>query len=417
VKICLSANRFPPNVVGGSEVIVHQLALQLKARGHEVSILTLSDSRSGSRTKVDGLDVRMLPNVNVYNQFAHEARGGVKKALFGVIDNFNPLVFVLAWRQLKSLGPDVLCTNTLKGMGPAVWLAAWMRRVPVVHVNHDYWLVCPRSTLFANGKACTAACKGCRSVSRPKAWFSRLVGHVVSVSRFVRARHDEYKVFPHARHVVIHNSRPLMSAQVPVPHKPSMPLRIGFIGRTDATKGIAEFFASVDAARLAGLKVHIAGRDNDNELAALRLRYPHLDVVHHGFVDSRVFYESVDLVVVTSMWDEPFGMVAIEPWEFHKPSVAFASGGLAEVFERLPELLVPRGDTAALGALIRRLATDTAFYLESARRCHAEREHFLPARQVRELERVLVSAATARRGDRGVPATLDAAADIDVPEN
>ncbi len=55
VKICLCGNRFPPNVVGGAEVIVHDLAVQLKDRGHQVSILTLSDTRSGSTSVVDGL--------------------------------------------------------------------------------------------------------------------------------------------------------------------------------------------------------------------------------------------------------------------------------------------------------------------------------------------------------------------------
>ena len=165
MKICLCGNRFPPNVVGGAEVVVHDLALQLKARGHDVSVLTLADSRKGSRTVVDDLDVRIVPNVNIYNQFEHAVRSGPKKAVFGVIDTFNPLMFMLAWRQLKSLRPDVLCTNNLKGMGPAVWIAARMLRIPVVHVMHDYWLICPTATRFKNGAACTGSCNGCAKVS------------------------------------------------------------------------------------------------------------------------------------------------------------------------------------------------------------------------------------------------------------
>jgi glycogen(starch) synthase len=395
MKICLCANRFPPNVVGGAEVIVHDLALQFKARGHEVSILTLSDSRSGKRTVVDDLDVRILPNTNLYNQFEHAPRGRVKKALFGLIDTFNPLVFLLAWRQLKSLGVDVLCTNTLKGMGPAVWLAAWVQRIPIVHVMHDYWLVCPTSTMFKNGQACTGACKGCRKVSQPKARLSRLVGHAVSVSKFVLDRHSEQAFFGRAQRSVIHNARPPISAKRVEPHTPGTPFRVGFIGRTDATKGIAEFFAGVAAAALntPELEVHVAGRDNEKLMPVLIAAYPRLKIVHHGFMDARTFYESVDLVVVTSMWDEPFGMVAIEPWEFHRPSVAFASGGLPEVFDGLPELIVPRGDVAALGVLIGRLANEPDFYMDVARRCHARREHFAPPRQVQQLERVLLSAA------------------------
>jgi glycosyltransferase involved in cell wall biosynthesis len=402
VKICLCGNRFPPNVVGGAEVIVHDLAVQLRDRGHEVSILTLSDTRSGARSVVDGLDVRIMPNMNVYNQFVQDDRGPLKKALFAVIDTFNPVVFLLAWRQLKSLGVDVLCTNNLKGMGPAVWLAARALRVPIVHVMHDYWLACPNITRFKNGRACVGFCKSCRQASVPKAWLSRLVGHAVAVSKFVLERHRDQAFFPRAEQSVIYNARPpmvTMQFHRNQPSKPHTPFRVGFIGRTDATKGIREFFASVAAAAeiTTAIEVHIAGRDIDNVLPELIAAHPQLKVVYHGFMAAAAFYETVDLIAVTSMWDEPFGMVAIEPWEFYKPSIAFASGGLAEVFAALPDLSVPRGDCVALGTLIGRLACDEAFYLDAARRCHAERANFMPAQQVDQFERVLL-AATGRDG-------------------
>jgi glycogen synthase len=413
VKICLCGNRFPPNVVGGAEVIVHDLAVQLRDRGHQVSILTLSDTRSGTRTVVDELDVRILPNMNVYNQFVQDDRGSLKKALFALIDTFNPVVFFLAWRQLKSLGVDVLCTNNLKGMGPAVWLAARVLRVPIVHVMHDYWLACPNIVRFKNGQACKGSCKSCRQASAPKAWLSRLVGHAIAVSRFVLERHREQNFFPRAEQSVIYNARPPMVAmqfQRIEPSKPHTPFRVGFIGRTDATKGIREFFASVAKAATmnTAIEVHIAGRDIDNVLPELIDAYPQLKVVYHGFMNASTFYETIDLIVVTSMWDEPFGMVAIEPWEFYKPSVAFASGGLAEVFAALPDLSVPRGDCVALGALIGQLASDEAFYLDAARRCHAERANFMPAQQVDQFERVLLAAATRRDGSMNASAPRQA---------
>jgi glycogen(starch) synthase len=400
MKVCFCGNRFPPNVIGGAEVVMHDLAVQLRERGHQVSVLSLSDTRSGGRSVVDELDVRIIPNVNVYNQFAHEDRGRIKKALFGVIDTFNPLVLFLVWRELKSLGVDVLCTNNLKGMGPAVWLAAWVLRVPVVHVMHDYWLVCPVTTRFRNGRACTGVCKGCHRASAPKARLSRFVDHAVGVSRFVMERHREQGFFRSAAQSVIYNSRPPMmaaqEAQATQATRAHTPFRVGFIGRTDATKGIREFFDSVaEAAALTpAIEVHVAGRDNEQLMPALIDAYPGLKIVCHGFMNARTFYETVDLVVVTSMWDEPFGVVAIEPWEFHKPSISFASGGLPEVFAALPDLVVPRGDCAALGALIARLASDEAFYLDTARRCHVQRAHFMPVQQVQEFERVLLSTAS-----------------------
>ncbi|NIF50734.1 glycosyltransferase family 4 protein [Burkholderia sp. Ax-1724] len=220
-----------------------------------------------------------------------------------------------------------------------------------------------------------------------------MVGHVVGVSEFVLERHRRQNFFGAAQPCVIHNARQPFSAVPAIPVEPRKPFRIGFIGRTDATKGIREFFAGAAAARTGNLELHIAGRDNERILDQLIAEYPDLRVVRYGFMPAKDFYPLVDLVVVTSMWNEPFGMVAFEPWEFFKPSIAFTSGGLPEVFSAFPELTVPRGDVAALGALIRRFIDDPAFYRDMARRCHERRSHFLPPRQLQQFEAVLRAAA------------------------
>src|ERR1700744_2266172 len=117
MKVCLCNNRFPPHVVGGTEMVVYDLAIQLRDRGHDVSIFTLSNSRSAENVLVDGLRVHSMPNTTIYNQFFHAERSGLKKAVFGALDTFNPLVFLYALRHLRRLDIDALCTNNLKGMG------------------------------------------------------------------------------------------------------------------------------------------------------------------------------------------------------------------------------------------------------------------------------------------------------------
>jgi glycogen synthase len=397
LKITLCANRFAPNIVGGGEVMVHSLAVALRDRGHDVSILTLSNERRGTLRKQDGLDVHELPNLNVYDQFHHGDRGRVVKMMFGILDIFNPLMFLHTWKRLGEIAPDVLCTNTIKGIGPALWFAARVRGVPIVHVNHDYWLLCPRSTMFRNDHACESACGECKMVSRPKAWFSRVVDRVVSVTGFVDDRHRDEGFFPNTERKIIHLAPEAMRVSNAAPavfRAQRSPFRVGFIGRTDTTKGIEEFFASVaEAAKRADIEVHIAGKDNEQRMPGLIARYPQLKVTYHGFMKREVFFDLVDLTVLTSMWDEPGGTVSVEAWEFCKPSATFATGGLPEVFERVPELVVPRGDVDAMGALIARLANENALYEDLARRCHAERSRFTPRDHVDEFEAVFYSAA------------------------
>jgi glycosyltransferase involved in cell wall biosynthesis len=372
-------------------LVAFELARHLRDSGHELTVLTLSDYRRAEHYVVAKIPVDCMPNRNVYNQFSTGKRSRLVKILFGVLDTLNPLVFLYAMHHLRHNRVDVLCSHNLKGLGPAVWLAAKALRIPIVHVVHDYWLICPTSTMFRRGMACASCCGSCQRVSKPKARLSKVVSHVVGVSKFALDQHVAQGFFVGVNQSVIHNGRAPLDTVPREPVKRHVPFRVGFIGRVDATKGITEFFKSVVAAQTPDLEVHVAGRDNDGVLQALIRTHPELNVVDHGFVDPRAFYEVVDLIVVSSMWHEPFATVSFEPWEFYKPSIAFAVGGLPEVYAPFPELTVPRGDVIALGALIRRFASDTEFYDDAARRCRERRNEFLPHRQVREYERVLLS--------------------------
>lgn len=61
------------------------------------------------------------------------------------------------------------------------------------------------------------------------------------------------------------------------------------------------------------------------------------------------FYRRCTLVVVPSLWPEPFGIVGIEAMAYRKPVVAFDVGGISEWIEDgRTGYLVPRGDIRAL---------------------------------------------------------------------
>lgn len=72
-------------------------------------------------------------------------------------------------------------------------------------------------------------------------------------------------------------------------------------------------------------------------------------------------FASADIVLVPSMWEEGFGLVALEAAATGRPVVAFDVGGLsALVHHQHSGLLVPRGDTTALADAILSLLRDDA---------------------------------------------------------
>jgi len=86
------------------------------------------------------------------------------------------------------------------------------------------------------------------------------------------------------------------------------------------------------------------------------------------------------VVVVPSIWPEPFGIVGIEAMASGKPVVAFDSGGISEwLVQGQTGYLVPTGDIAALKEKIRVLLRDPELANEMGKNGFAYyREHFGP---------------------------------------
>ena len=98
-------------------------------------------------------------------------------------------------------------------------------------------------------------------------------------------------------------------------------------------------------------------------LQALRDSLPSRDRIRlYGYrPDRELLLEAADICVVPSVWDEAFGLAALEAMARGKPVVATAVGGIPEVIQAgATGLLVPPADEARLAAAMASLLTDRA---------------------------------------------------------
>jgi glycosyltransferase involved in cell wall biosynthesis len=66
--------------------------------------------------------------------------------------------------------------------------------------------------------------------------------------------------------------------------------------------------------------------------------------------------QAADVLVLPSMWDEPFGRVILEAMATGRPAVASAVGGIPEILDgEFTRMLFPRGDAPALADCLRTL--------------------------------------------------------------
>lgn len=141
--------------------------------------------------------------------------------------------------------------------------------------------------------------------------------------------------------------------------------RVGFMGRLSPIKGIEVLCDAMDrlaAQRPGGFRLVVAGDDRlvpPAIAAPVRARLARqADVTHLGWVDPGAFFAQVDAVVVPSLVDEAFGLVAAEAMGRGVPVVVSDAGGLAEVVGRDHPWVVPKGDVHAIAAAIESVAGD-----------------------------------------------------------
>ena len=99
MRVCLVSNLYPPDRLGGAEVVVGQLARGLQAAGHDVTVVaTAPRARTGWET-VDGARVHRLYPANIYWAGDAASRARLVKPFWHLLDLWNPFMY----RRLRSL--------------------------------------------------------------------------------------------------------------------------------------------------------------------------------------------------------------------------------------------------------------------------------------------------------------------------
>ncbi|MEN8884085.1 MAG: glycosyltransferase, partial [Flavobacteriaceae bacterium] len=113
--------------------------------------------------------------------------------------------------------------------------------------------------------------------------------------------------------------------------KRNKPLTFGFIGQVKESKGIELLIKVFLKLRNYKWKLLIGGNLDSTYLKHLKSLNNSPDIEYLGYVKSDSFFEKIDILVVPSLWNEPFGRVVLESFVNRKPVLASNMGGLSEL--------------------------------------------------------------------------------------
>ena len=374
MKILQVNTLFTPRLYGGAEVFLARLSTDLVARGHQVLVACLSPEPT--RRGDEQLQVHEFKLNNVYWPFDGARYGRLLKAVWHLRNAFGRGGAAELDALMRSEKPDLVHTHNLSGFTSAIWPVISARGIPLVHTIHDYALLCPSATMFRSDANCATQCLGCRILSRSHCEHSQAVDAVIGVSSFALEQHLRRGYFSRARQHVIHNGNPRGdSLKADLPRTPPPVPRVGYLGRLAASKGIELMLDSLSPLIPRHCEVLVAGSGTRDYEAALKGCYEPRGVRFVGRVDASRFLSGVDVLVVPSLWHEPFGLVLCEAMDAGVPVVASAVGGIPEIVEHGQSgFLFERGNGAELRDHVVRLIENPDLRRRMSCFCHAQAE-------------------------------------------
>ena len=304
MKIALVSTPFirvPPVGYGGTELFCYELAEELTARGHDVTLYTTGDSEVGCRHRAFFEHAQWPPSAADELNHAAWALADVNKGSFDVVHLNNALAVPLT-RFVRL--PSIYTLHHVQTDS--------LSRIYAAHPDVQYVGIRERQLEL--------------ETPLPRA---RVIHHGLSERRYPPSLRDEG--------YLLH------------------------IGRYCEEKGT---HVAIDIARNAGVELVLAGRTHPqdqsyfDEHVAPRLAGPGLRQFGEADHDAKIrLMRGARALLCPLRWEEPFGLVAIEAMLCGTPVIGFARGSYPEIVEEgVTGFLAPDGDIEALTRLSRELS-------------------------------------------------------------
>ena len=350
MKVLLVNTLFEPYVLGGAERSVKILATYLKKRGLEPVVLTTFNRNK--KAIVDGITVYYMKTPNIYWPFYAKKKPPYLKPIWHAIDAFNPLSPKIVKGIIRKEKIKLMHTNNLAGFSPSIWNL----ELPKVHTLRDMYLMCIRSTMFKNGRECKRQCTVCSIYSYPKKRMSHKVEAVSGISRYILEKHLKAGYFPDARiKEVVYNPIEKIHGRKSA-FKP--PIILGYVGSIVPHKGIELLLNVFQELNPGNAILKVFGKSPiPGYEERLRKKFENEKIKFMGFLPESEVYPQIHILVVPSLWNEPFGRIIPEAYSFGIPVIASMRGGI-------PEIVVD-GETGFLFENAEQLKERIRYFLEN----------------------------------------------------
>ena len=353
MDIMLVNTYYSPEIIGGAEISVMKLAEQLNKDGHKVTVLcTTKDTET--QEYINGVKVIRIVANNFgrrYDlQFVDFSKWNIIKRKFylsalykhkGIygIDTYNICNIRKFCKIIGENRPDIIHTNGLYEITPAIWRASHKEHVPVIHTLRDYYLLCIYGNLKQNGTE--QECLQCNRKCLMRKKINRILCKNVNV--FTSPSESTAQIFRESlgiNPICIYNAIDLDMPQIRElgdsrkrDFSVTGSIKIVYIGTLNESKGVIWLMDQFARIKDRKIELHFAGKGPLKDKIEC-LADSNSQVHYHGFLnekDLNILLRQCDALVAPSLWREPFGRIVLDAYKNAMPVLSSGYGGLGEI--------------------------------------------------------------------------------------
>jgi glycosyltransferase involved in cell wall biosynthesis len=328
MKILLVSTLYNPYEIGGAERSTRLIAKGYKKRGYEVEILTTCDRDMVNY--VDEIKVNYVKFKHIFWRFNSVKVSIFEKILWRILEPLNFLNNSKIDNTLKNINPDLIHTNNIAGISPIIWKLAKKNKIKILHTARDYYLLCAKSGMYRNKKACSSQCSMCKIYTSHYKKLSHQVDAFVGVSNFVKEAHLNNGYFSNSKsNDFVNNIFKSKIYKKNRSYNNNNSLKIGVIGFIRETKGVNQLIESLNFNL--NINLIIAGQTSKGPYEKSFKKLIKNDKIEYlGYKDPELFFNSIDILIHPAVWHEPFPRVLIESFSYGVPVIASSNGGTNE---------------------------------------------------------------------------------------
>lgn len=334
MRIGIVSNLYPPNILGGAEIIVEKMAKSISQKGHDVCVITTSPDDDEHIEYRDDIKIYFINTTKIYPVYQQTSASSIKKPLWHLFDLWNNATKNRIKEILLKEKCQLVHVNNYKGLSLSCFKAGRELKIPVVFESHDFSLICPRANLI---KGDNTLCKDRRFICNQYVNIQRRllddnVDLLITPSDFMIDKYHENGFFNNISCVKV----PLgVEYERHKAIKQYNNINITYIGTLGKHKGVHTLIDAFKKIEDDNITLNIIGKGYDEE-EFKQMAKDDSRIVFHGFINNdniKEYIDNANVLVIPSICYDNSPLVIYESFSRATPIIGSNIGGIPELVE------------------------------------------------------------------------------------